>query len=67
MIELANDPHASRSFDRAAANDSHGGKAAGVGAMRGRSGHAWPFPSRYAARPARDENSNKPAANDSGS
>lgn len=66
MIQLANDPNASRSFDRAAANDSHGGKA-GTGAMRGRSGHAWPFLSRYAARPAREENSSKPAANDSGS
>lgn len=66
MIELANDPNASRSFSRAAANDP--GKEATAGSHRVRSGHAWPFLSRYAARPARDsENTHKPAANDSGS
>ena len=64
MIQLANDPNASRSFHRAAANDP--GKETGA-EVRRRSGHAWPFLSSYAARPARQENTDKPAANDSGS
>jgi hypothetical protein len=64
MIQLANDPHASRSFPRAAAND---GKAELQDGRKARTGHAWPFLSRYAARPMRQETSNKPAANDSGS
>ena len=63
MIQLANDPNASRSFARAAAND---GKA-DADPRKARSAHAWPFLSQYAARPARQENSDKPAANDSGS
>jgi hypothetical protein len=63
MIQLANDPNASRFLPRAAAND---GKAEGQG-LRSRNGHAWPFLSRYAAQPARKEHSDKPAANDSGS
>jgi len=62
MIQLANDPNASRSFPRAAAND---GKAETHDARR--SAHAWPFPSRYAAQTARTQNPDKPAANDSGS
>jgi hypothetical protein len=65
MIQLANDPHASRSFERAAASGE--AKSAASDARRARSGHAWPFPSRYAARPAREENTQKPAAQDSGS
>ena len=66
MIELANDPKASRSFPHAAAaNDA--GKESGPGAPRGRTGHAWPFLSRHADRPVREESSRKPAANDSGS
>jgi hypothetical protein len=64
MIQLANDPNASRSFARAAAND---GKAGLQDASRARNAHAWPFLSQYAARPARQENTDKPAANDSGS
>jgi hypothetical protein len=63
MIQLANDPNASR-FARAAAND---GKADAKEALRARNAHAWPFLSQYAARPARKENTDKPAANDSGS
>lgn len=63
MIQLANDPNASRTFHRAAANDP-GKDAEG---RRVRSGHAWPFPSRYTERPLRSEDSRKPAANDSGS
>ena len=64
MIQLANDPNASRSFNRAAANDA--GKEPAEG-RHARTGHAWPFLSRYAERPVRPENSRKPAANDSGS
>jgi hypothetical protein len=64
MIQLANDPNASRSFPRAAANDGHAGLQE---ARRPRSGHAWPFLSRYATRPVREENSEKPAAGNSGS
>lgn len=64
MIQLANDPKAARFFPRAAAND---GRPEGHDARRARSGHAWPFLSQHAARPARQENSDKPAANDSGS
>jgi hypothetical protein len=64
MIQLANDPNASRPFSRAAAHDA---RRESGGAMRVRSGHAWPFLSRMEARPARGENRPKPAANDSGS
>jgi hypothetical protein len=66
MIQLANDPNASRSFQRAAANDSDG-KEPGADGRRGRAAHAWPFLSPHAARPARPDDSDKPAANDSGS
>lgn len=66
MIQLANDPNASRSF-RNAASGSDAAKAAGAGMPQGRPGHAWPFLSRYAARPVREDNPSKPAANDSGS
>jgi hypothetical protein len=62
MIQLANDPNASRSFARAAANDDKESQDA-----RKARGHAWPFLSQYAARPVRQQNSEKPAANDSGS
>ena len=66
MIELANDPRASRSsFERAAPGGEAKGEA--VQDRRVRSGHAWPFLSRYAARPARQESPDKPAAQDSGS
>ena len=63
MIQLANDPHASRSFPRAA-ND---GRTELQDARRARSGHSWPFLSRYAESAKRKDNSEKPAANDSGS
>ena len=62
MIQLANDPHSSRSFPRAANDD----RTELQDARRVRSGHPWPFLSRYAA-PTRKESSEKPAANDSGS
>jgi hypothetical protein len=62
MIQLANDPNARRA--PRAANDDKAGSS--LDARRGRSGHAWPFLSRYAARPVQ-QGSQKPAANDSGS
>jgi hypothetical protein len=60
MIQLANDPNASR--NRPQQSD---GKASNF-TQRGRSGHAWPFLSRYAARPAQQDNQ-KPTASNSGS
>jgi hypothetical protein len=67
MIELANDPKASRSFSHAAAANDAGKETTSAGARRARTGHAWPFLSKYADRPLREEHSRKPAANDSGS
>lgn len=61
MIQLANDPSASRTNYRPAAS---AGKA--VVAQRGRTGHAWPFLSRQVVRPAQQEKQ-KPVASDSGS
>jgi hypothetical protein len=66
MIELANDPK-SRSLSHAAATATEAGRDSEAGTRRARTGHAWPFLSRYAARPVADENSRKPAAKDSGS
>lgn len=63
MIQLANDPNASRASFRPVPSE---GKDSNFGAPRARNGHAWPFLSRYAARPAPQENQ-KPAASDSGS
>jgi hypothetical protein len=63
MIQLATEPTASRMSYRPAAND---GKALEREPQRGRSGHAWPFLSRYATRPSQSEE-RKNAANDSGS
>ena len=67
MIELANDPNARRSFQRAAANDGDAGRDLRGDSRRARSGHAWPFLSRYAAGPANDKHSDKPAAGNTGS
>jgi hypothetical protein len=64
MIQLANDPNASRTSYRPAQND---GKAPSFAAQRSRSGHAWPFLSRYAARPAPQDHHQRPTASDSGS
>jgi hypothetical protein len=64
MIQLANDPKTSRSTtSRPTQSD---GKVSGFDTKAGRSGHAWPFLSRYAARPTQQDHQ-KPAANDSGS
>jgi hypothetical protein len=62
MIQLANDPNASRN-SRPGQND---GKRSNFDPLRSRCGHAWPFLSRYAARPAQQQ-SQKPTASDSGS
>lgn len=64
MIQLANDPNASRSFKRAEIGDT---KAAANDLQRARSGHSWPFLSQYAVRPAPQESTDKPAAQKSGS
>jgi hypothetical protein len=64
MIQLANDPNASRTGWRAAANDE---KAAAHDLRRGRPGHAWPFLSPHARRPAAQQESAKTPRNDSGS
>lgn len=63
MIQLANDPNASRTSHHPAQND---GKVPTLSAQRSRSGHTWPFLSRYAARPA-SQDRQKPTASDSGS
>ena len=63
MIQLANDPNASRASYRPVQSE---GKDPNFGAQRARNGHAWPFLSRYAARPAQQDNQ-KPTASDSGS
>ena len=52
MIQLANDPNASRGSWRPAANDE---KAQAAGDARRRPGHAWPFLSPHASRPAQQE------------
>ena len=62
MIQLANDPNASRTSYRPAASE---GKPSAL-AQRGRSGHTWPFLSRQVVRPAQQDQQ-KPAASDSGS
>lgn len=63
MIQLANDPNASRPSFRPAPTE---GKGSELATQRGRSGHAWPFLSRQAIRPAQKD-APKPAASDSGS
>jgi len=64
MIQLANDPNASRSAFRPAGRGEP--KANGSDALRSRNGHAWPFLSRHEGRPIQQDN-RKPAANDDGS
>ena len=64
MIQLANDPNASRTSWRPAASDE---KAVAHDLRRGRSGHAWRFLSPHARRPAAQQDSAKTPRNDSGS
>lgn len=59
MIQLASDPNASRMNWRPAQPD---GKQAASPASRGRAGHAWPFISRYAGKPAAGETPKKPSS-----
>jgi hypothetical protein len=63
MIQLANDPNASKTSYRPEHSEA---KESNFSAQRGRNGHAWPFLSRYAARPTQQDEQ-KPAASDSGS
>jgi hypothetical protein len=63
MIHLATDPNASRSNWRPAPADDK--EQAGT-SRRQRSGHAWPFISHYAERPASQETKRTPSS-DSGS
>lgn len=49
MIQLATDPKASRTDWRPAPDDT---REQPLAARRERSGHAWPFISRHAERPA---------------
>jgi len=65
MIQLATDPTASRSSYRPTAGDEEA-KSDAFDPRRSRSGHAWPFLSRHADRPAH-QNNQKPAASSSGS
>jgi hypothetical protein len=64
MIQLATDPNASRTSYRPQGEEQ--AKAQAFDAQRGRSGHAWPFLSRQAIRPSRQD-SQKPTSNDNGS
>lgn len=65
MIQLANDPNAHRATYRPAAGEEEA-RGQAFGAQRARTGHAWPFLSRQAAHPVRQD-SPKPASEDHGS
>jgi hypothetical protein len=64
MIQLATEPTASRMSYRPVPSD---GKEATYDTQRGRAGHAWPFLSRYAARPSSQQQGRKDVGTDSGS
>lgn len=53
MIQLATDPTASRMSYRPAQSEDEAKEAFEM--KRGRSGHTWPFLSRYAERPVRQD------------
>jgi hypothetical protein len=63
MIQLASDPNASRMSYRTVRSEGDA-KESTFETKRGRTGHAWPFLSRYEARPGREE-SQKAKASDS--
>jgi len=65
MIQLANEPTASRASYRPVARSE--GKGSSFETQRGRPGHAWPFLSRYAARPSKQQEGPNNAGTDSGS
>jgi hypothetical protein len=54
MIQLATDPTASRMSYRLPRSEEEA-KDSGFDTKRGRTGHAWPFLSRYATQPARQD------------
>jgi hypothetical protein len=54
MIQLATDPTASRMSYRLARSEDEA-KDSGFDTKRGRTGHTWPFLSRYAPQPARQD------------
>lgn len=56
MIQLATEPTASRMSYRPVQSD---GKGSTDETQRGRPGHAWPFLSRYAARPSQQQEGRK--------
>lgn len=59
MIQLASDPTASRVNWRSATAQ---GKEGALRAPRGRSGHAWPFLSRYVDKPVAQQQLKKPSS-----
>lgn len=63
MIQLANDPNASRMGFRPAQNES---PSRSFSNPRSRGGHAWPFISHHAGRPAPQHGARNPGS-DSGS
>lgn len=58
MIQLASDPAASRTNWRPAAPPAK----EGVQARGGRTGHSWPFISRYAEKPVAPQQATKPSS-----
>ncbi|MFC5496403.1 hypothetical protein ACFPOE_02570 [Caenimonas terrae] len=62
MIQLANDPNASRMGSRPAQSD---GKGRSLEHARSRGGHAWPFISRHSGRTAPSAASRSPSSSDS--
>ena len=61
MIQLASDPTASRMSFRPTRSEGEA-KESKLETRQGRTGHAWPFPSRYANRPAgQDGQKSKPS------
>lgn len=66
MIQLANDPTASRTAYRSPGEGQGKAQAQALEPQRGRSGHAWPFLSRQPIRPSRPE-SQRPTSSDIGS
>jgi hypothetical protein len=64
MIQLATDPTASRTNWRPAPAEEKG---VSLEPRRARAAHAWPFISRYADKPARQDTPQTPTSSDHGS
>ncbi len=64
MIQLATDPNASRSNWRPAAAED---KESPLAVRPARSGHAWPFISRYDERSTSSHDAKRPQSSESGS